>query len=106
MADIYFEKGLYNLAITNYQKSIHINPNNEQLHYKLGKTYYEARQYPEAVSYLDQAIRINPTYAQAYHLLGLTYVALGDNISANKQYEILKKLDDSLAKKLKELIGK
>jgi tetratricopeptide (TPR) repeat protein len=106
LGDIYFDKGLYNLALKSYQQSIRIDAINEETHFKMGQTYYESGNYPEAVNSFKQALRINPTHTWAYHLLGLTYVALGDKASALKQYEILKNLDDSLAKKLKEFIGK
>jgi len=106
LGEIYLESGLYDLALESYQQAIRIDAINEETHFKMGQTYYESGNYPEAANSFKQAIRINPTYAQAYHFLGLTYVALGDKISANKQYEILKNLDLPSAQKLKELIDK
>jgi tetratricopeptide (TPR) repeat protein len=105
LGDIYLESGLYDLALESYQQAIRIDAINEETHFKMGQTYYESGNYSEAVNSFKQALRINPTHTWAYHFLGLTYLALEDKISATKQYEILKKLDDSLAKKLKELIG-
>ena len=105
LGDIFLESGLYDLALKSYQQAIRIDAINEETHFKMGQTYYESGNFPEAVNSFKQALRINPTHTRAYHFLGLTYVALGDKISANKQYEILKKLDLPLAEKLKELIG-
>jgi tetratricopeptide (TPR) repeat protein len=105
LADIYFDNDLYALALESYREANRIDPNNEQLHFRMGRTYYKDGQYTDAKSYLNRAIGTDETYADAYYFLGLTYIALEDKDSALKQYEILKKLDASLAEKLKELVG-
>jgi len=61
--------------------------------------------YPEdAIQACQQAIELKPDYAEAYFELGIIYVALKDLKLAREQYNILKTLDENLAKKLFDVI--
>ncbi|HHT11112.1 MAG TPA: tetratricopeptide repeat protein [Candidatus Atribacteria bacterium] len=90
----------YENAIKAYQEAIHIKPDYIYAYNDLGYVYYYLDRNQEAVEILQKAININPEAATPNYYLGITYLQMGDKASATKQYEILKKIDQSLAEKL------
>jgi tetratricopeptide (TPR) repeat protein/ankyrin repeat protein len=90
----------YENAIKAYQETIHIKPDYIYAYNDLGYVYYYLDRNQEAVEILQKAININPEAATPNYYLGITYLQMGDKDSATKQYEILKKIDQSLAEKL------
>ena len=54
----------------------------------------------KGVRALKKAIRINPNLAKAHQLLALHYMGVQNGELAKKHFEILKTLDQKLAKKL------
>ncbi|MGE5577843.1 MAG: tetratricopeptide repeat protein, partial [Syntrophothermus sp.] len=54
----------------------------------------------------EKVVEKDPGHAEAYFNLGMTYLQLGDKNSALSEYEVLKKLNPDLAKKLADSINK
>ena len=69
----YYEKGMYDQAISRHKKAIEINPNDPEAHYGLGLTYWHKGMHHEAIAELKEAIKINPNYAEAHFALGIAY---------------------------------
>ena len=79
-------------------------PSLAEAHFGLAMAYDQLARYPEAIKAYRQAIRIKPNYAEARCGLGIVYSMMGDKDAARQQYEILKTLDKTLAKKLLSII--
>ena len=58
-------------AITNYKKSIEINPNYAEGHNNLGGVLYKLGKFNDAIDSYRRAIKIKPDFAEAYNNLGL-----------------------------------
>jgi tetratricopeptide (TPR) repeat protein len=80
------------------------DPNDALAHYNLGLIYFNLSRYEEAITSLWKAIDIDPSFMDAHFLLGKSYVQLKDRNAAMNQYEILRTVDDDLAKQLMDLI--
>jgi len=92
--------GKYDAALQSYQEAIRLKPDYANAYTNLGYVYYYQDQNQEAVDAFQKAIQLNPDDEYAYYYLGLTYLQLNDKSSAQKQYEILKTKNQSLAEKL------
>jgi Tfp pilus assembly protein PilF len=68
--------------------------------------YFYQEKHQEACNAFTQAISINPDNVKAHLHLGITYFSLGDKDAAHREYEILKALDEELAKELLKKIEK
>lgn len=69
----YDVEGLYQNSLYHYQKALHLNFNNAQVHNNLGDLYYLKQSYQQAAEEYSLAIQINPYYAEAYNNLGLVH---------------------------------
>jgi tetratricopeptide (TPR) repeat protein len=70
---IYFKKGLYDQAISDYTKALEINPVNAKAYNNRGNVYYKKGLYDLAISDYDKAIEIDPGFAKAYNNRGAAY---------------------------------
>ena len=101
---VYGEKGDYNSAIKYFEKAVRLNQNDYKSFIGLGACYLNKDDYDKAIQYIKKGLSINPKDTGAHYSLGLAYLNKGDKALALKQYDILKKLDESLADKLLEKI--
>src|ERR1700756_3215124 len=62
-----YKKGLYNQAISDYNKAIEIDPKYAGAYNNRGYTYYSKDLYDQAISDYNKAIEIDPRYAGAYN---------------------------------------
>jgi len=69
----YYDKKMYDEAITAHKKAIEINPQYTSAHNSLGIAYYDKKMYDEAITEYKKAIEINPKYTDAHYNLGLAY---------------------------------
>lgn len=63
------KRGMFEEAITNYLKSISIDPNDEVLYYNLGRAYYEKGEIEKSAGQLKKAMMIKPGFKEAEQFL-------------------------------------
>jgi len=66
----------------------------------LGRAYYGTGSYRQAVKAFEIAVRLKPGFASAHYGLALSYLEIGDKRSAEKEEQILRKLNSRLADRL------
>ncbi len=93
-------------AIEFLKQAIHLNPDYAEAYISLGNSYSMLGQHQNAMEAAKEAVRIQPDRPDAHYNLGELYLVLGDTISAVKEFEILKRLDETGADLLLSLIGK
>jgi tetratricopeptide (TPR) repeat protein len=82
------KSGKYSEAINFYQKSLSLNPNNEQVHNNLGTVYYKSGQEAKAIESLQRAIAIKPQYADPHYNLGAIYHSKGMDQQAKDHFKL------------------
>lgn len=100
LALAYGKIGEHENEIMAYQEVIKLKPNKPQLHYNLGMAYSDIGNKQKALISLHEAIRLKPEHINAQYNLCKIYAEIGDYDNANKQYEIIKNLDKSVAEEL------
>ena len=65
-------------AISDYNKSIEINPNNADAYYNRGISKSDLKDYYGAISDYTKAIELDPNYASAYTNRGISKELIGD----------------------------
>lgn len=91
--NVFMEKGQYDQAILDYNKSLEINPKGADAAYKnRGNAYYMKGQYDQAISDYSKSLETNPRDAWAYVNRGNAYYMKGQYDKAildyNKALEI------------------
>ncbi len=61
--------GLYDEAISHYQKALSIVENDENLYYNLGRAHFDKGDRSSAVQWLHRALSINPEFAEGQKFL-------------------------------------
>jgi len=67
-------KGQYDLAISEFTKSIKMNPNDQRGYYFRGLAYFQRQQSTLAISDFTKAITMTPSDGKAYHARGRAYL--------------------------------
>ena len=62
---IYYQKGSYRNAISDFRESLQYNPDSALTNYHLGMALYQLKKYEEARGYLKKAIQIDPDFEGA-----------------------------------------
>ncbi len=83
---VYFEKGQYDDAISDYTKALEINPRYAVAFNNRGNAYQGKGQYDQAISDYNKALEINPRFALAYYNRGLAYARKGQHDQAISDY--------------------
>ena len=82
-------------ALTDFDKAIRINPDDEDVQEALGQMLYELKRYDEADNAYRRIIAINPTSVMGYMGLGRDAYAVGNYEEAIRQYDnVIKMYDD------------
>jgi len=71
-----FRKGDYQKAISEYQASLQLIPDNYKVLYAMGLAYKKMNNLPKAVDFFQQAAEKNPQYEKAFSQLGATYLVM------------------------------
>ena len=120
-ADSYFRLGSAYLALSDYASAIDplkqalygvkakqledrtkpsAGPTETEINDALGRAYYGTGSYRQAVKAFETAVRLKPNFASAHYGLGLSYLEAGDKRSAEKEEQVLRKLNSRLADRL------
>jgi len=94
-ADFYFKRGgirqdfLDNTkAITDYDKSLQMDPNNATAYYNRGLAKLDLILLDEAIADFTKSLEIDPNQSHAYNNRGLCYYGLKDYAKAIKEYDM------------------
>jgi tetratricopeptide (TPR) repeat protein len=61
--------------------------------------------YEDAIRAFKASLRADPDDVDAHYSLGLMYLLIGNKGAALEEYQVLKRLDDSLGKRLLDFIS-
>jgi len=87
MAACYERLGDYPNALKHYQQERALDPDDDDVAYRLGRVYVNMHQYHEAVRQLREAVRVmGDAPWRVYDYLGKAYDGLGDAAEANTAY--------------------
>ena len=89
-----------------YLRAAKLEPKEAKAYVGLGVVYAAQNYADKATAAFEKAVEVKPKYAQAHFNLALIYNATGKKPEALEHQRILQGLDQDLAKKLSELIGK
>ena len=106
LADLYYNKGQEDRAISLYKKIIEINPENTDAIYLLGVGYEDTGQYDLALETYKQGLSIKPDDIDMLDNLGMLYLIKGDYQKARQIAVRLKPLKPALSKELELLLQK
>ncbi|MCF3606344.1 tetratricopeptide repeat protein [Planktothrix agardhii 1033] len=70
------EDGNPELALFFYNQAIELNPDNDQIYYKLGQTLMQLERYEDAINAYSKSIQINPDFPWSYNSLGEVLIKL------------------------------
>jgi tetratricopeptide (TPR) repeat protein len=73
----YARKGLYDKAISDYNKAIELDPSNAKGYVNRGIAYFGKGQHEQAISNFTKAIRLKSDYAKAYNNRANAYASKG-----------------------------
>ncbi len=104
---IFFDENDYDMAISEFEKCLDIDPYFVKAYCNLGVIYILKKDYTKAINELNQALNIDPKFKEAYFNIGLAYLKIGNykeaKISADNalqidaNYEAAQVLRDSIA---------
>jgi tetratricopeptide (TPR) repeat protein len=80
------KEGLYDQAISDYNKALEINPKYAEAYSNRGVVYRRKGQYDRAISDYNKALEINPRDAEAYNNRGVAYSNKGQYDRAISDY--------------------
>ncbi len=75
------------LAVSELEKAIALDPTSYESYYELGRIYYDEGSYVQAVEKLERAKMLKPDFLKVYHNLGLAYSAVGNDNKAVENFE-------------------
>ncbi|CAC5344327.1 MULTISPECIES: tetratricopeptide repeat protein [Planktothrix] len=70
------EEGNPELALFFYNQAIELNPDNDQIYYKLGQTLMQLERYEDAITAYSKSIQLNPNFPWSYNSLGEVLIKL------------------------------
>ncbi len=94
----------YGDSLKHFAQAIRLDPDFAEAHYGIGYSYLNRQRFSEAVTHLRRAARLQPDYWPARLALGQTYLGLEDVKAAEKELEILARLDAHAAATLEKEI--
>ena len=74
----YYDKGLSDLAISDFDQALKLDPQNAEPFYDRGSAYFQKGNYDRALQEYDEAIKLKPDYVDAYNNRGDVYYQKGD----------------------------
>ena len=89
----YLNKGDYDLALDDLNRSIRLDPAGPLSHYNRGTTYFFLKEYRKALDDLTRALAIDASYAKSYVYRGRTLLKFDDYIAAISDFNAGLRLD-------------
>lgn len=86
-------KGQFDLAVTDYNKAIELNPKDDVSYLNRGRAYLSKKSFDLALTDLDKSIEINPKEAMAYSLRADLHEKKGNAAQAITDYQKAVELD-------------
>lgn len=93
-------------AETQFKKVSRMAPNDPNPYYSLGAVYNKQEKFADAVTQLTKAIKLRPKMEAAHMELGIAYAGLGDTAKAQREVDILTKLNATQGELLRRTIAK
>jgi len=106
LGQLYVQTERYAEAETQFKKVSRMAPTDPNPFYSLGATYNKEKKYEDAVKVLTQAIKLRPKMEAAHMELGIAYSELGDSAKAQREVDILTKLNATQGELLKRTIAR
>lgn len=94
----------YGDSIKHFAQAIRLDPDFAEAHYGIGYSYLNRQRFSEAATHLRRAAQLQPDYWPARLALGQTYLGLEDVKAAERELEILSRLDAHAAATLEKEI--
>ena len=94
---VYYVKGEYDRAVTEYDKAIRLDPNDGDYYNHRGNAFYSKGDYDRALADYGQAIKLKPDFAVAYANGGGTRSIRGEYDRAIADYDKAIRLDPNNA---------
>jgi tetratricopeptide (TPR) repeat protein len=101
---VYGKTGQHEKEIAAYEDAIKLNPKRPELYFNLGTVHNDIGNTQHAIDVLREAIRLRPEYLKAHYTICKIYSEIGDSENANKEFEIIKKMDSNVADELASII--
>jgi tetratricopeptide (TPR) repeat protein len=95
--DAYLARGMFDMAIEQYQTALRMNLDDEETHNNLGNAYWYKGLFNMAIAQYQAALRLNPDYAEAHSNLGNAYLSKGLVDVAIEQYRAALRLKPDYA---------
>ena len=86
--------GLYEQAITEFNKAIELDPEYAEAYNNRGNAYWNKGNFDRAIADYDKAIELDPEYAEAYSNRGFVYYLKGELTKAISDLEKCLELSD------------
>jgi tetratricopeptide (TPR) repeat protein len=87
LGNVYAKRNDLDRAITEYKKSLSLNPGYERAHNNLGTVYMLKGDLEKAISEQEKALSIDPGYEKAHNNLGTAYIKLGELDKSIAEYK-------------------
>jgi cytochrome c-type biogenesis protein CcmH/NrfG len=89
LGDLYYDAGLAERSVVNYQKSLALSPNQPNVWTDMGVMLREMKKNQEALKAFEQAAALDPKHEQSRFNIGIVYLDLNDKQSAAKAWNAL-----------------
>lgn len=87
LAKAYYQKGMQEEAIKEYQRSLKLRHDFPAAHDGLGMVYADQGKYNEAIEAYKMALKLRPDFAKAHYDLGLVYISQKEWESAILEFQ-------------------
>lgn len=103
LGNAYDEKGLFNTAITSYNKGLKKFPNAGCLYLEKGNISYKSNRYEDAFFYYEKGIEMEPEYASNYYRASLLFFASTEMVWGAMYGELFMNLEKHSEARRKEM---
>lgn len=111
-SDSYFNLGLaygkigqHDKEIDALKQAVKLNPKRPEQYFNLGTAYNDFGNKQEAINALNEAIKLRPEYLKAHYAICKIYAETDDRFNAEKELEIVKRLNSGVAEELASIIN-